>query len=105
MWKTVADFLDYDIYTIKIIGEKRNNDCEKCCEALFEDWLCTVHGVAPKTWTTLIASLKEIKFLALSVCEIEDDLYDFILNSSLSSSKDMHENENDIQPYLHHGMH
>ena len=74
MWKTVADFLDYDINAIEVIADKHRDNCEKCCDGLFRDWLSTNHGVAPKTWNTLLEALKDIDKLATAVSEIEKDL-------------------------------
>ena len=73
MWKTVADFLDYDIHTIEMIV-KKYKDCEECCDGLFRDWLSTNHGVSSKTWGTLMTRLKEIDQLAVAVSDIEKDL-------------------------------
>ena len=77
IWKTVADFLDYEINTIKMIAEKHRDVCEKCCDGLFRDWLSTNHGAAPKTWNTLMARLKEIDELATAISDIEKDLNTF----------------------------
>ena len=73
-WRTVADFLDYDINTIEVIAKKHRDDCEECCDGLLRDWLSTDHGAAPKTWKTLIITLKEIDQLRTAVSEIEGDL-------------------------------
>ena len=74
MWKTVADFLDYDVNTIEVIADKHRDDCEKCCDGLFRDWLSTHHGAAPKTWNTLLKALRGINKLATAVSDIEKDL-------------------------------
>ena len=44
-----------------------------CCELLCE-WLSTDHGIKPKTWTTLLTALKQIKKLTSASNEIEKDL-------------------------------
>ena len=77
MWKTVADFLDYEINAIEVIAEKYRGDPYKCCDGLFRDWLSTDRGVTPKTWTTLMTRLKEIGQLAMAISEIEKDLDKF----------------------------
>ena len=74
MWKTVADFLDYDINTIELIAKKYRDICEECCAGLFRDWLSTNHGASPKTWGMLITALKEIDLLAAAISDIEKDL-------------------------------
>ena len=76
-WKTVADFLDYDIHITDEIAEKYREDPKKCCDGLFRDWISTNHGVAPKTWDTLMTRLKEIDQLTASVSDIEKDLDTF----------------------------
>ena len=73
-WKDVADFLDYDINAIAIIEEQYGNDCEKCSDKLFRDWLSTNHGVEPKTWTTLLMTMKSIECLAVATSDIEQEL-------------------------------
>ena len=74
VWKTVADFLDYDINTIEVITKKYKGDPEECCDGLFRDWLSTDHGAAPKTWDTLLKALKDIDKLATAVSDIKKDL-------------------------------
>ena len=74
MWKTVADFLDYDISTIENIKYKHGADCEECMNGLFRDWLSTNHGVKPKTWATLIERLREIGQLDTATSDIEKEL-------------------------------
>jgi len=74
MWKTVADFLDYDISTIENIKQKHRDDCEECLNGLFRDWLSTNHGVKPKTWATLLERLREIGQLDTPVSDIENEL-------------------------------
>ena len=79
MWRTVADFLDYEIHTIQMIAEKYRGDPEQCCDGLFRDWLSTNHGVASKTWDTLMTRLKEINQLAVAVSEIRKELDNFFV--------------------------
>ena len=72
--KTVADYLEFTLPLIKIIEEKCRDDPVKCCTELFRQWLSSDYGVGPKTWSTLIVALKEIKQLATVTKEIEQKL-------------------------------
>ena len=63
-WKIVADFLDYDIPTVNLFAETGKEDPIKCSIELFTDWLTTDNGLAPKTWSTLIETVKEIDQLS-----------------------------------------
>ena len=72
-WVDLAYSMDYDIVTVKAI--KRNcNDLEECCKKLFEDWLSTDHGAAPKTWSTLLQKIKDVDSLAAAVDDIKREL-------------------------------
>jgi len=73
-WKTVADFLEIELSLIKIIQERCNNDPITCCEDMLREWLMCDQGLQPKTWSTLIATLKVIKKLATVSKEIEQEL-------------------------------
>ena len=73
-WKTVADYLDFTLPLIKIIEEQCRNDPVKCCTELFRQWLSSDYGVRPKTWSTLIETLKEITQLSTITKEIEQKL-------------------------------
>ncbi|XP_065882798.1 uncharacterized protein [Dysidea avara] len=77
-WKDVADCLDFDINTIRIIESKHTNDCVKSCEELLRDWLSTNHGKKPKTWTTLLETLHEIDQLATAANDIENELQELM---------------------------
>ena len=72
-WKCLADSLQYDIPTIKEI-DKTSLDSGQCCEKLFEDWLSTNHGAAPKTWQTLLQKTKEVDILCDAAYDIEREL-------------------------------
>jgi len=81
-WRKVADFLDYDIPTIKLFAETGKGDPMKCCTVVFSDWLTTDNGLTPKTWSTLIATVKEIDQLSGVAEHIEESLkceYCFVL--------------------------
>ena len=70
-WKTVAEFLEIET---DIIEEKLGGDPVGCCEEVFREWLNSDHGVQPKTWSTLITTLREIKQLAVVCKRIELEL-------------------------------
>jgi len=46
----------------------------KCCGKLFSDWLTTDNGLAPKTRSTLIETVKEIGQLSGVAEHIEESL-------------------------------
>ena len=73
-WRTVADFLEYDIAAINLIAEIGKEDPMKCCIELFSDWITTDNGLAPKTWSTLLETLKEIDQLSGVAEQIEESL-------------------------------
>ena len=73
-WKQVADSLEFDIHTIRIIEKKFPNDPLQSCDELMRDWLSTDVGISPKVWSTLIAALKDIRRLAAVVEQIEEDI-------------------------------
>ena len=72
-WENVAYALRYKIPMVNAIKAK-HEDPKKCCQKLFIDWLSTDHGVAPKTWSTLIEKLKEVGDLAAATQEIINEL-------------------------------
>ena len=57
-WNKVAHYLEFTIYSIKIIRQKCRDDPEECCCTLLEEWISTDHGVTPKNWNTLLSILK-----------------------------------------------
>ena len=73
-WEDVARLLRYDNSTINSIGNKCCYDPESCCRELFEDWLTTSHGIAPKTWSTLLQKIKQVSDLMSAVEEIKKEL-------------------------------
>ena len=75
-WREVADYLEYNIAVIKTIKEKFNYNPVKCCDDLLRNWLSTSNGVGPKTWSTLIVTLKEIKDLEEVAKQIERHIID-----------------------------
>ena len=73
-WKTVADFLELEFSIIEAIEEKCKNDSVKCCQEMLREWLKSDHGLQPKTWSTLIQTLKAIQILCTVGKEVEQEL-------------------------------
>ena len=73
-WRTVADYLEFKLPSIKIIEEQYRSDPVKCCTKLFRHWLSGDYGVGPRTWSTLMKTLKEIKQLSAVTRQIELEL-------------------------------
>ena len=73
-WEDVAFALGYKIPTVNAIKAKHNDNPKKCCRELFIDWLSSDHGVGPKTWSTLIETLKRIEELVAATNEIMNEL-------------------------------
>ena len=73
-WKRVADFLEVEFSKIDMIQDKFKSDPNVCCEEALREWLRSDYGVQPKTWSTLIATLREIKELTTITEEIEQEL-------------------------------
>lgn len=73
-WSIVADYLEYKLEDKKLIKAKFPNDPMKCCVELLEDWLSSNRGVSPKSWSSLIKALKQIKDLAGITEKIVQDL-------------------------------
>ena len=72
-WEYLAYSMGYDIGAVKAI-KKDCSDSEECCKTLFEDWLSTDHGVAPKTWSTLLQKIRDVDSLAAAVDDIKGQL-------------------------------
>ena len=72
-WEDLAYSLQYSIATVKAI-KKDCSDCQPCCRKLFEDWLSTDHGAAPKTWSTLLQKIKDVDNLVAVVDDIKREL-------------------------------
>ena len=73
-WSDVAFNLDFSISTVEIISKKFQNDPVSCCKELFKHWLSSSEGSQPKIWSTVLASLKQIKHLRAVTEEIEKEL-------------------------------
>ena len=72
-WEDLAYSMEYNIFTLKKI-KYCYSDSEECCKILFEDWLSTDHGAAPKTWSTLLQRIKDVDSLAAAVDDIKRQL-------------------------------
>ena len=72
-WEYLAYSMEYNIATVKAT-KKDCSDSEECCKTLFEDWLSTDHGAAPKTWSTLLQKIRDVDSLAAAVDNIKGQL-------------------------------
>ena len=74
-WKDVAYIsLQYDVPKVRAIEEKHKSDPKKCCQELFEEWVCMRRTGDLKTWITLLTRLKEVEELTAVVEEISEEL-------------------------------
>ena len=73
-WSIVADYLEYEVEYKRVIKERCHHDPEKCCAELLEDWLSSDRGVSPKSWSTLIETLRGLKKLRATTEKIVTDL-------------------------------
>ena len=74
-WVKLAYSMGYSVSDIRGFKEDGRNSDEQCCQ-LFEDWLTTGHGCAPKTWQTLLQRIKRVNDLTTAVGEIKEQLSD-----------------------------
>ena len=58
-WQKLAYAMKYDIGEVGAI-DKEGRDLQECCEKLFTNWLTTDNGPTPKTYETLLKSIKEV---------------------------------------------
>ena len=73
-WKMLADYLEFKLPTIRNIEDQYRNNSVECCTELFRQWSSRDCGMRPRTWLTLINTLKEIKQLSTVAKEIEQGL-------------------------------
>ena len=73
-WSMVADYLEYEVEFKNLINLQCNENPLKCCVYLLEDWLVKDRGVSPKSWSTLIRTLRQIKTLTATTEKIVYDL-------------------------------
>ena len=73
-WKIVAINLEFDYATIQIIRQRGRDDPESCCLEMLTEWVNKDCGMGPKTWNTLLCTLKEISKLTNVCNEIEKKL-------------------------------
>ena len=72
-WKHIAYCMQYGIDDIKGI-EKDSLDLEERCQKLFENWLVSPKGIAPKTWHTLLKCIRDVNELANAAETIDTKL-------------------------------
>ena len=84
-WREVAGYLEYNIGVIKTIKEKFSCSPVKCCDDLLRNWLSTNNGVGPKTWSTLVFTLMDIKDLENVAKQIEQQIT--VINTNSRSNK------------------
>ena len=51
--------MQYRVSAVDAFAKNSSKTGESCLN-LFEDWLSTPHGVAPKTWRTLLDRIKAV---------------------------------------------
>ena len=73
-WSMVADYLKYKPDYKQLIRENCHDNTQRCCVQLLEDWFTSSRGVCPKSWSKLIAVLKEIESLKSATEKIVEDL-------------------------------
>ena len=73
-WDKVAEQLDFNNSTIRIVQRRCGNDPEECCHQILREWVTTDKGAGPKNWATLLAALKKIRQLRSVTEQIEDYL-------------------------------
>ena len=73
-WKTVAEFLELETTTINHVEDRFRDDPTRCCEETFREWFKSDDTVGPKTWSSLMTTLKEITTLNLVIEETFDEL-------------------------------
>ena len=73
-WSRVADYLEYEVEFKEIIEVDCHHKAMDCCAYLLQDWLVNNRGVSPKSWSTLIRVLREIKSLTATVEKIVEEL-------------------------------
>ena len=74
-WKDIAYIsFNYDVPKVRAIEENHKGDSKKCCQQLFEDWMCTNRTGDSKTWKSLLTQLKQIEDLTVVVERISEEL-------------------------------
>ncbi|XP_065907302.1 uncharacterized protein [Dysidea avara] len=77
-WRTVAEFLELETSTIDHVEERFRSDPTRCCGEVFRKWLKSEETLGPKTWSTLITTLREIDQLKTITEQISHDLKVYI---------------------------
>jgi len=73
-WHVVLVYLEYDVVFKKELEKKHKGDPQKCCTALFEDWITSSRGVGPKTYNKIIDVLNEFPDTSSCTAEIKRSL-------------------------------
>jgi len=73
-WSTLAYFLEFEVSRVEIIRQQHPNDPEESSTKVFIHWLTSNEGISPKTWETLLKTLKKIKKLTAVTEQIEKEL-------------------------------
>ena len=73
-WEKVAYSLEFDIPRVILLEKKYQKDHVGACSEMMREWLSSDVGLTPKSWSTLIAALKETVELTAAVEEIEQDI-------------------------------
>ena len=72
-WESLAYCMRY--CTEEVMAFRRDSqDLKECCKNLFENWLTTNHGPAPKTYLTLLNHIKKVDNLTSTSEAIEEEL-------------------------------
>ena len=72
-WNYVAYSMQYSISAVDAFAKNSSNTGESCLN-LFKDWLSTPHGVAPKTWRTLLDRIKAVDGLQAEAEKIKREI-------------------------------
>ncbi|XP_065916801.1 uncharacterized protein [Dysidea avara] len=73
-WKSIAIDLEFEQNTISVIQQSCRNDSRSSCMQMLSEWIFTENGLTPKTWATLLFTLKQMKKLNSACIDIENDL-------------------------------
>ena len=72
-WERLAFCMRYTPQEVKGF-RKDSQDSAECCRNLLDNWISTDHGPKPKTYKTLLKSIKKIKSLAAASKTVEIEL-------------------------------
>ena len=72
-WDSLAYCMGYTTQEVNGFKKDGQNSAE-CCKNLFGNWITTGHGPKPKTYQTLLKSIKKINNLAAASEAVEKEL-------------------------------